>query len=231
MAYGPSTAVDPTNVMGRRIAAWFIDIVPTFVAIILGYIVFIGAATKITGVPTDYCTFEPRATNTACIQVGNTAYIGTRDDVRAAFTVGGLVYLIGALNLFVVQGLTGATVGKHMLGLRVVRADGSVAGFGANAGRTLLLIVDQFFCALVGLITALVTHPHRRVGDMAAGTFVVGKEAVGTPIGSQTGTAYPQSWAPPSPGTGWGPPPAGGTQTGTPPQVETQTPPPGPVAP
>ena len=169
MAYGPSTTLDPTNVMGRRIAAWFIDvIVPTIVAIILGYIVFIGAATKITGVPSDYCTFETPEANTACIQVGNNAYVGTRDDVRAAFTVGGLVYLIGALNLFVVQGVTGATVGKHMLGLRVVRADGSIAGFGANAANP-CCSSSTSSSALVGLITALVTHPHRRVGDMAAG--------------------------------------------------------------
>jgi uncharacterized RDD family membrane protein YckC len=222
MAYGPPTATDPTNVMGRRIAAWFIDvIVPTVVAFILGYIVFIGAATKITGVPSDYCEFEQRASNTACVQLGDDAYIGTDDDVRAAVVVGGLVFLVGALNLFVVQGLTGAAVGKHMLGLRVVRQDGSIAKFGPNAARTLLLVVDHFFCYLVGLITALVTHPHRRVGDMAAGTFVVAKDSVGLPIGSPVGAAYPQSWTPPSPGTGWGPPPAGGTQTwGPPPAAE-----------
>ena len=190
MAYGPPTTLDPTNVMGRRIAAWFIDIViPSIVAIAVGYIVFIGAATKISGVSTDYCTFPPRPTNSACLQFGSDAYIGTDDDVRAAFTVGGLIYLVGALNLFVVQGLTGATVGKHMVGLRVVKADGSVAGFGSNALRTLLLIVDQFFCALVGLITALATHPHRRVGDMAAGTFVVAKQSAGTPIATQMGVA------------------------------------------
>jgi uncharacterized RDD family membrane protein YckC len=213
MAYGPPTTLDPTNVMGRRIAAWFIDIViPSIVAIAVGYIVFIGAATKISGVSTDYCTFQPRPTNSACLQLGSDAYIGTDDDVRAAFTVGGLIYLVGALNLFVVQGLTGATVGKHMVGLRVVKADGSVAGFGSNALRTLLLIVDQFFCALVGLITALATHPHRRVGDMAAGTFVVAKQSAGTPIATQMGVApYPQSWTPPSQTT-WGQPAAGGAQ-------------------
>lgn len=215
MAYAQPTTLDPTNVMGRRIGAWFIDvIVPSIAAVVIGYIVFISAATKFSGVPSDYCTIQPRPVASACIQIGNDAYVGTRDDARAAFTVGGLIYLVGALNLFVVQGITGATVGKHIVGLRVVKADGSLAGFGANAGRTLMLIVDQFFCALVGLITALVTHPHRRVGDMAAGTYVVAKPSVGTPIAVQMGTPpYPQPWTPPSQPTGWGPPPAGGTPT------------------
>jgi uncharacterized RDD family membrane protein YckC len=213
MAYGPPTTLDPTNVMGRRIGAWFIDVViPTVAAIAVGYIVFIGAATKISGAGSDYCTLQPRSNDTACIQLGDDAYIGTDDDARSALAVGGLVYLVGALNLFVVQGITGAAVGKHMFGLRVVKADGAIAGFGSNALRTLLLIVDQFFCALVGLITALATHPHRRVGDMAAGTFVVAKESVGTPIATQMGMApYPQSWTPPSQTT-WGQPSAGGDQ-------------------
>ena len=212
MAYGPPTTLDPTNVMGRRIAAWFIDvIIPSVAAVIVGYIVFIGAATKVPAPTTNFCDFANRPTNSACLQVGDNAYIGTNDDVRAAFTAGGLVYLVGALNLFVVQGLTGASVGKHMIGLRVVKADGSITGFGSNAVRTLLLIVDQFFCFLVGLITALATHPHRRVGDMAAGTFVVAKQSAGTPIATQMGvTPYPQgSWTPP-PQTTWGQPAAGG---------------------
>ena len=226
MAYGPPTTLDPTNVMGRRIAAWFIDvIIPSVIAVIVGYIVFIGAATKVPAPTTNFCDFANRPSNSACLQVGDNAYIGSRDDVRAAFTAGGLIYLVGALNLFVVQGLTGASVGKHMIGLRVVKADGSIAGFGSNAVRTLLLIVDQFFCFLVGLITALATHPHRRVGDMAAGTFVVAKQSAGTPIATQMGgPPYPQgSWTPP-PQTTWGQPAAGGA----PPQWGAPAPAPAP---
>ena len=137
MAYGPPpTAFDPTNVMGRRITAWIIDImIPTIDAIILGYIVFIGVATKISGVPTDYCTFNQRPSNTSCLQVGHDAYIGTGEDVRRLHRRR-LVYLVGALNLFVVQGLTGVTVGKHILGLRVIKADGAIAGFGAPTRYT-----------------------------------------------------------------------------------------------
>ena len=225
MAYAPPVAsYDPTNVMGRRIGAWFIDVVvPTAIALAIGWSIFVGSATKITGVGSDYCTYANRPPNTACLQFGNDAYVGTSDDARHAVSVGGLISLIGALNLFVVQGLSGAALGKHIFGLRVVRADGSLAGFGWNALRTLLLVVDQFVCALVGIITASVTHPHRRVGDFAAGTFVVGKEAVGTPIPTATGVAYPPVWTPPpAGGQPWGAPPAGGQQWGAPPGAGQQ---------
>ncbi|HEY5014755.1 MAG TPA: RDD family protein [Acidimicrobiia bacterium] len=220
MAYAPpNTMLDPTNVMGRRIGAWFIDvIIPTAVALIIGWTVFIGSATKVSNVPSDYCTSVRLQTpGAACVTLGTDAYVGTSSDARHAFAVGGLISLVGALNLFVLQGITGAALGKLMFGLRVVRADGSIAGFGWNALRTVLLVVDQFFCALVGLITASVTHPHRRVGDFAAGTYVVSKGAVGIPIAqAMPGSAYPPAWTPPAP-AGWGPPPTGGPQTwGTP---------------
>lgn len=225
MAYAPPvTSYDPTNVMGRRIGAWFIDVViPSLIAVVIGWSVFVGSATKITGVSRDYCTYANRPLNTACFQLGNNAYVGTSSDARHAFAVAGLIYLIGALNLFVVQGLSGAALGKHIFGLRVVRADGSLVGFGWNALRTLFLVVDQFFCALPGIITASVTHPHRRVGDFVAGSFVVGKEAVGMPIPTATGVAYPPVWTPPpAGGQPWGAPPAGGQQWGAPPGAGQQ---------
>jgi uncharacterized RDD family membrane protein YckC len=239
MAYAPpTTMLDPTNVMGRRIGAWFIDvIVPTLIALIVGWSVFVGSATKYSGVPANYCSeVHLQSPGVACAQLGSDVYVGTSSDARRAFAVGGLIYLVGALNLFVLQGITGAALGKLVFGLRVVRGDGSIAGFGWNALRTVLLVVDQFFCALVGLITASVTHPHRRVGDFAAGTYVVSRRAVGTPIASAVGgAAYPPAWTPPTP-AGWGPPPAGAPQTwGAPPPgwgpPPAATPPPGAAPP
>jgi uncharacterized RDD family membrane protein YckC len=215
MAYGPPTTLDPTNVMGRRIAAWFIDaLIPTVIALAVGWSVFVGTATKYSPEPTGYCTeVHFQQPGAACFQLGNDVWVGTSADAHHAFAVGGLIYLIGAVNLFVIQGLTGAAIGKHMLGLRVVRENGSLVTFGWNALRTLLLVVDQFFCALPGIITAGVTHPHRRIGDFAAGTFVVAKQSVGTPIAvAMGGSAYPPPWTPPGAPVGGGPPPAGGAQ-------------------
>ena len=213
MAYGPPTTLDPTNVMGRRIVAWLIDaLIPAVIALAIGWSVFVGSATKYSGEPSNSCPqIHVQTPGVACAQLGNDVWVGTSSEARHAFAVGGLVYLIGALNLFVVQGLTGAALGKHMLGLRVVRGDGSLVGFGWNALRTLLLVVDQFFCALPGIITASVTHPHRRIGDFAAGTYVVAKESVGTPIVTAMGySTYPPPWTPAGGPPGWGPPPAGG---------------------
>lgn len=68
----------------------------------------------------------------------------------------------------------GRTLGKRMFGLRVISADGSPASFTAVLIRNLLRIVD-FLPALYGLgLLAIVVSPRsQRLGDLAAGTFVV----------------------------------------------------------
>ena len=123
MAYAAPPTYDPTNVMGRRIVAWFIDIfVPLVIAFAVGWAIFVGRAEKTSGVPSDYCSsIRIEQPGLACIVVNNNAYVETSADARHAFAVGGLIYFIGAANLFLLQGVTGAALGKHMLGLRVVR--------------------------------------------------------------------------------------------------------------
>lgn len=86
-----------------------------------------------------------------------------------------LAYFAMVFVYFFVQEVAGGqTLGKRMLGVKVVRADGSAAGAGPIAGRTALRIVDGLFLYLVGLIVILATGKKRaRVGDLAAGTQVV----------------------------------------------------------
>jgi uncharacterized RDD family membrane protein YckC len=224
---GPS---DPTDVMGRRIGAYLIDsLVPTILAFVVGFIMFFSSGTRIEGAGTDFCervngtvfTFDDDPIvdrfrdGYTCLQLDSDAVVVSDDDTRRAFGVGFLIWLLAPLNYFILQGTTGASVGKHLFGLRVVRDEGQIAGFGRNAGRTLMLFVDAWFCALVGLITALVTHPHRRVGDMVAGTYVIGKDRVGTPIPT-AGVSAPPTWqAPPPTWTPYQPPgaPAAGPPT------------------
>ncbi len=67
----------------------------------------------------------------------------------------------------------GQTFGMQMLGLAVVSKRGGPASMGQLAGRWILLIIDNLFVGLVGLITMLVSRQHQRVGDHAAGTLVV----------------------------------------------------------
>jgi hypothetical protein len=67
------------------------------------------------------------------------------------------------------------------LGLVVVDVHGDPAGFGRTIVRSLLLVLDGGIF-LIGLIAVLSTRLHRRIGDLAAGTFVVAKASAGQPI-------------------------------------------------
>lgn len=68
----------------------------------------------------------------------------------------------------------GQTVGKRMFGLRVIRDDGAPAGFMAVLIRNLLRVVD-FLPALygLGLVMVIASSRSQRLGDLAAGTYVV----------------------------------------------------------
>lgn len=68
----------------------------------------------------------------------------------------------------------GQTVGKRMFGLRVIRDDGAPAGFMAVLIRNLVRIVD-FLPGLygLGLLMVIVSTRSQRLGDWAAGTYVV----------------------------------------------------------
>ena len=236
MSYAMAPPRDPTNVMGRRITAFIIDLV-----ISAAVTVVVLAATKdhtFTGAPSNACQqLRDAGVSRSCLQLGSTVYTWRNGRVAIAIAVG---FFTSFLNNVVLQTVTGASLGKMILGLRVVDSQGRVAGFGRQLGRWLLLIVDSFFCYLVGLITSLATHPHRRVGDMAAGTFVIGHADVGQPVvpavpmyaGSYQaaggwvppGTApQPQAWgAPPPQPQGWGAPPPQPQGWGAPAPTEQQ---------
>ncbi|MEO9223614.1 MAG: RDD family protein, partial [Acidimicrobiales bacterium] len=65
----------------------------------------------------------------------------------------------------------------------VVRERGERCGIGWAFIRNLLLIIpDGILWGIVGLIVALTNENKQRVGDLAAGTYVVDKGAVGHPV-------------------------------------------------
>jgi uncharacterized RDD family membrane protein YckC len=201
MAYAPPR--DPTNVVGRRIAAYVLIDLPLTVVVTVAVL----AATKsqsLTGAPSDACTTLRNTTtfNGQCVQFGSHVYTWTGGRFFLGILVGAVV---AAANTVVLQGITGASLGKMILGLRTVDAQGQVCGIGRAFVRWLLLIVDGFFCGLVGLITVLVTHPHRRVGDMVANTYVVATGDLGVPIPGASGAPPPYAYAGQP---AWGAPPA-----------------------
>lgn len=179
---------DPTAVMGRRIGAAAID---GMIAFVPAGIVFASSLTSADAATRqqndffvqdadDFCEAYMEQEDGFCFSDGDTVYY-TESGLLSA----GLVLYAIAIALHVIlQGFTGATLGKLATGLRVVDEQGQRAPFWRVLVRWLLWIVDSLPAfGLVGLITAATTTGHRRVGDMVAKTHVVRASAVGTPIG------------------------------------------------
>ena len=107
-------------------------------------------------------------------QTGNTTESGFEMEGGPAILTILLTY--GAMVLYFIIYETfggGRSFGKQLLGLRVVRVDGSPVGLGGSIVRNLLRLLDGNFAYLVGLISALISKRNQRLGDMAAGTMVV----------------------------------------------------------
>jgi uncharacterized RDD family membrane protein YckC len=85
-----------------------------------------------------------------------------------------LVSLVVGFGYFILlEGRYGRTVGKSLLGLRVVNEDGSPMGMRASTVRNVLRVVDGLLFYLVGTIIAAVSDRRQRLGDRLADTVVV----------------------------------------------------------
>ena len=74
----------------------------------------------------------------------------------------------------VLEAVWGQTLGKRMMGLRVVARDGAPVGWSAAITRNLLRTVDMLpFGYAIGLVSSLFDAHGRRLGDMVAATLVV----------------------------------------------------------
>lgn len=144
----PRVAADGTEVVGRRIGALLID------SLLFAVVFFV---------------------------VGIASGGARSGHGHASINLGGSPFLLFLAITFVYfilcEGMTGQTLGKRLLRIRVVSADGSRASWGQVVARTLLRIVDSlpaFY--IVGLVSVLATGERRRqrVGDLAASTRVVG---------------------------------------------------------
>jgi uncharacterized RDD family membrane protein YckC len=89
---------------------------------------------------------------------------------------GTAVWLWLALVLFyyvLCEATTGMTLGKRMVGIRVVDEDGEIVGLEGAVVRNLLRVIDGLFFYLVGALFALTSARGQRLGDRAAHTLVV----------------------------------------------------------
>lgn len=84
-----------------------------------------------------------------------------------------LLLALGIGYYIVCEAATGATLGKRMVGIRVVDEDGDRVTLGAAVIRNLLRLIDALFFYLVGFLFALTSARGQRLGDRAAHTIVV----------------------------------------------------------
>jgi uncharacterized RDD family membrane protein YckC len=179
---------DSTAVLGRRYGAFFIDVAICIVAFI---ILFMAFATQRTVAETlrlpgcHYASSSSSFDSSRQIECDNRAVFRVNDTVYEA-EIGptfGLFIVFTLLYFMLPEALVGASLGKAMTGIRVVRPDGSRIGIGRSLLRWLLFWVDgPLTLYLCGIISSSVSRGHRRVGDMAAGSYVVGKDTWGKPV-------------------------------------------------
>ena len=157
----------PTKSVGRRVAAILID---TIIVVGVNFAIFFALAGDPVEASRAAISIRTRR-STATSTIGDSTY-----SVYGA-TAGLYFFLSLAITIgyFVVwQGLKGVTVGKLMLGIVVVKDDGSrPPGIGRAFARWFLQIADAFpyfIPYLTGFIVAKVSKDNKDIGDMVAST-------------------------------------------------------------
>lgn len=159
----------PTKVVGHRVAAYVID---WLVLAVVAFGLFL-LLTK----------SYPKSGFKNGIVLGNTRHAFESGSANRTWWIVGIA-VVAILLFIVIQGLRGWTPGKALLGIRLVGREGRPPGILRTLVREILWIVDGLpGLPLVGFVVALVSRANQRVGDLAAGTYVVRRAAVGQPIG------------------------------------------------
>jgi len=93
-----------------------------------------------------------------------------RSHFGAAVWVAVFLLAIGAFYPLIAEYFYGKTLGKHWLGLRVVRESGARIGFGQSVVRQLPLFLEIFW---IDVLFALFTDKHQRAFELLSKTRVV----------------------------------------------------------
>ncbi len=179
----------PTKVVGQRVAATIID---ALVSIVVYVVAFFAFSTQVPG----KC---PAGGGGYTIGDNCRGFLVGQGGKQAAFFI--TVIALSIVLYWILPGIKGWTPGKLAMSIRVVNAEGRPPGIPRAILRSILYIVDgfpYFIPYLVGFIVALNSERNQRVGDMAAGTFVVRKEAAGVPGAIAAGPPPGQYGAPPA---------------------------------
>ena len=86
-----------------------------------------------------------------------------------------LIFLLVIVVYFVVlEGLFGRTIGKWLIGIKVVTVEGAMPGLTRALVRNLLRLVDGLPAfSILGIVMIAVSAERTRIGDVVAGTRVV----------------------------------------------------------
>lgn len=106
--------------------------------------------------------------------------------ISAASALGVLV--LAFIYYWLQEGAFGATMGKGIIGVHVTRQDGSKPGLGSSAIRNAFRLLDAIPFYVIGFLVALFSRGRRRLGDYAAGTFVLEKAVV--PVGERIAVVF-----------------------------------------
>lgn len=90
------------------------------------------------------------------------------------FITGGIVLLVMVYFALFHHFNGGQTPGKSIMGVRVVKEDGTAPGFDSLALRAMIMIIDVLPVPLcLGVIAIAVTPKRQRLGDLMTGTLLV----------------------------------------------------------
>jgi uncharacterized RDD family membrane protein YckC len=86
-----------------------------------------------------------------------------------------MIFLLAIFVYFILlEGIFGRTIGKRLLGLRVVAIDGTAPGLRKSLVRNLLRIVDGLPALnIIGVVLILTSPQRARFGDRVANTRVI----------------------------------------------------------
>lgn len=182
-----SATPEPDRRLGRRAGAALIDF--TLLGAIDATLFFV-AATRVEAGPAaarvDVCEAARRTGGASlCTSLNDTAYV-MRDGEAVRYWAA--IAAVSFVFLVVVPALVGGSVGKLLLGLRVVDAEGRPASLRRHFLRWLLLPIDLVpgCFPIVALSVARQSPWGQRVGDRVATTYVVSRERQGLVIEGPT---------------------------------------------
>lgn len=110
------------------------------------------------------------------VTIGYTIVFG-ESNVEGEKSVQGMkalpIFLLWFIYFPVIEGITGQTLGKKIMGTQVIKANGEDVTIGSSVVRHFLDVVDLNFGGLIAIIVMKNSDQKQRVGDLVAKTIVV----------------------------------------------------------